>query len=68
MDLQLYMVIAKSASLCSKTNFTSSEATDCMTYSSLYIQIMFVRPASEFVSLTQQYGFDQNEVVNLTDR
>ena len=65
--MDLYMVIVNSGSLCSKTNSTSSEATDCMTYSSLYVQIMFVRPASELVSLTQQYALNQNEVVNLTD-
>ena len=35
---------------------------------SLYIQIVFVRPASQLASLTQQYGFDQNEVVALTNK
>ena len=34
----------------------------------LNFQIRFVRPASELVSLAQQYGFNQNDVVALTDR
>ena len=35
---------------------------------SFCFQIIFVRPVSELGSLAQQYGFNQNEVVALTDR